>query len=112
MAQPLPYTYSPCCPVRSPPHTALPSCSPTAHIPAPLQAYSPTMSCSHPTFLVPSSLPTCEPLLSVSPRVTSFAASPSPVCLPCRRVDGGQSVQMMMPGPRRRSALVVAVVRR
>jgi hypothetical protein len=113
MAPPSPYTYSPCCPVRSLPYTALPNCSPTAYTPASLQAYSPTMSCSHLTFLVPSSLPTCAPLLSDLHRVTSFVASPLPVCSPCRRAGGGPSVQMMMPGPQRHSAyLVVAAARR
>ena len=80
---------------------------------APLQAYSPTMSCSHPTTLVPSSLPTCGPLLSDSHRVTSFAASPLLVCSPCRQAGGGPNAQTMMPGRRRRSAcLAMAVVRR
>jgi hypothetical protein len=111
MAPPLPYTYSPCCPVRSLTHHFLVARPQLTH--PPLQAYSPTMSCSHLTFLVPSSLPTCAPLLSDSHRVTSFAASPLPACSPCRRAGGGPSVQMMMPGPRRRSAyLVVAAVRR
>jgi ER membrane protein SH3 len=36
MAPPLPYTYSPCCPVRSLPHTAFPARSPTTHTSTPL----------------------------------------------------------------------------
>jgi hypothetical protein len=84
--------------------------TPPGHL---LQAYSPTMPCSLPTFLVPNSLPTFAPLLSDSHRVTSFAASPLLVCSPCRWADGGPSVQMTMLGQRRRSAcLVVAAVTR
>jgi hypothetical protein len=113
MAPPLPFTYTPCCPVRSLGHTTRSRRSPTTHTFAPLQAYSPTMSCSHPTFLMPSSLPTCAPLLSDWHRAISSAASPLPVCSPCRQAGGGLSAQTMMLGLRRRSAyLVLAAVRR
>lgn len=88
----------------------LPFSTPTL---APLQAYSPTMSCSHLTCLVPSSLPTCGPLLSGSRRVTSFAVLPLLAYSPCRWAGGGPNAQMMMPGRRRRSAcLAVAMVRK
>ena len=85
----------------------------TPRVPAPFQAYSPTMSRSHPTTPVPSSHPTCARRRSDSHRAISSAASHLQVSSPCRQADGGPSVQMMMLTPRRSSArLVVATVRR
>jgi ER membrane protein SH3 len=85
-------------------HGTLSRRSLTPHVLAPFQAYSPTMSCSHPITLVPSSHPTCAPRRSDSHRAISSAASHLPVCSPCRQAGGGPSVQTTMPTPRRSSA--------